>query len=51
MANLQLKKKNTLIKRQQNKIKIQERIDLLNNIETTSSDEKDEIGKEIKKII
>lgn len=45
-----IEKKNTLVKRQQNKIKIQERIDLLHNIEVTSSNEKDEIGKEIKKL-
>ena len=45
-----IEKKNTIAKRHQSKIKIQERIDLLNNIKTNSLEEKDEIDKEIKKL-
>jgi len=45
-----IEKKNTLIKRQQVKSKIQERINLLNNIESSNLEEKNEINKEIKKL-
>lgn len=45
-----VEKKNTLIKRYENKLKIQDRINLLNNIETDDLEQKNEIGKEIKKL-
>ena len=45
-----VEKKNTLIKRYENKLKIQDRINLLNNIETNDLEQQNEIGKEIKKL-
>lgn len=45
-----LEKKTTLLKRQQNKNKIQEKIDLLNKLEISTVEEKEEIDKEIKKL-
>ena len=45
-----IEKKNTLLKRQQNKTKIKEKIELLQDIDCNTSEEKDEINIEIKKL-